>query len=111
MPAGPTAPQRMRQFLFLANVYMTGPEFIILFAAAMAVIILQVVILLTGTRGGELAPQLLQILAGLERGHQQRLERLECEGRWQMQRSELAMRVDLGGFLAHFLEALAAQLS
>jgi len=101
----------MRQFLFLANVYMTGPEFIILFAAAMAVIILQVVILLKGNRGGELAPQLMQFQAGLERGHQQMLERLERELRLQMQTSEQAMRQELGANLAQFQQALAAQLT
>lgn len=95
----------------LTNTFMTGPEFIILFAAAMAVIILQVVILLKGNRPADTVQHLLQLQAALERSHQQVLERTERELRAQVQSSEQATRQELTATLAQFQQALAAQLT
>jgi DNA recombination protein RmuC len=90
---------------------MSGPEFIILFAAAMAVIILQVVILLKGNRPADIASHLLQLQAALERSHLQVCERSERELRAQVQNTAQATRQELTGNFAQFQQALAAQLT
>jgi DNA recombination protein RmuC len=90
---------------------MTGPEFIILFAAAMAVIILQVVILLKGNRTVDLAGHLLQLQAALERSHQQACERTERELRAQVQGTAQATREELTNNFAQFQRTLTTQLT
>jgi DNA recombination protein RmuC len=84
---------------------MTHTEFLILLAVAAVAIVLQLIVLLRGRGGQDVAPQLLQMQQNLQQAN----ERLERELRTQVQSSAQGTRQELGGTFAQFQQTLALQ--
>ncbi|MES2537296.1 MAG: DNA recombination protein RmuC [Pseudomonadota bacterium] len=89
---------------------MSQIEFIILLAAAVAVIVLQLVALRRGAGAG-VSAQLHQLQAALEQHQQQTSERIERELRSQVLSAAQSTRQELTGNFAQFQQTLAAQMT
>ena len=88
---------------------MNTIELVTLLLAAM-IVILQIVILLR-SKGGDIAPHLLQLQGELHRQLLQGSERLERELRTEVQASARGTRQELSSSLGQFQQALVAQLT
>ncbi len=89
---------------------MIATDTLILLAAALVILVLQIVLLLRNGKSGQQA-QLLQMQRDLEHQLQQANERTERELRQEVQISAQSTRQEIGGHLAQFQQTLATQLT
>lgn len=89
---------------------MSQTDIILLLLVAGVIIFLQIV-LLVRARGVDMTPQLGQLQNDLRTHQQQTAERIERELRSQVQATGQSTRLELNGSLAHFQQAVTAQMT
>lgn len=89
---------------------MTQTEYLLLLLLAVAVLILQAIVLLRG-RGADMLPHIAQLKSDLQQHQQGTSERTERELRTQVQQTAQGTRQELTGNFAQFQQTLAAQLT